>query len=579
MAGDINMKKIISLLMTVALLLSSISVFAVDANGLVIESYEYDPTDYVVSIDGKINGNMKGIPVTVQVFNPDGLLFAADQVNSNLTDNTFEVSVYIPIDMESGEYTVEISEMFYNTKVTKTFSYTGIDLLFTAVKTIADGVPAATKDTYTTLLDPYEEILNMDKALFTALSLTAKDYALSYIKSIPYDVPANVETEENMEKAKQSAVALRQAYLAGIAIGQFEDIANTTDATTWLTNYFMTYGFNSDDIETEVDESKLYEEYVNEASDSVFLSKLVTKKGLDTFNKIRDAIYECALISIVMTDESFAAKRVIEGYPTLFVGSRISELSSPTDQGYVYNQLNKDIYDYNQYADVIDIINGIVDKLLDDGPGGGSGNGSSWGSDNSNGSFSVGSVTNITNPGAGAFVDLANVKWAEKEINYLAEKKIINGKGENKFCPGDNVTRAEFLKMLALANGFGVETLTSFETSFVDVYADDWYVPYVVYCEQKGIVKGNEKGEFRPDDKITRQDIAVMIQRMVYADYEGSKALAFNDNGAISDYAVAAVDCLYNKGIVKGDENNKFNPKNNSTRAEAAVMIYRTFFE
>lgn len=570
------MKKIISLLMTVALLLSSISVFAVDANGLVIDSYEYDPTDYVVSIDGKINGSMKGIPVTMQVFLPNGTLFAAEQVNSDLTDNTFSIDLRIPIDMSTGTYTVKVSEMFYNTSLEEEFDYVGIDSLFTAVKTITDGLAAVLTTGFADLIDPYEEVLNMDKALFTALSNTAKSYALAYIKGITYDVPANVETEENREKAKQAAVDLRQAYLAGIAIGQYEDIANATDATTWLTNYFMTYGFDADDAETAVDESALYAEYTHEASDSVFLSKLVAKKGLDTFKKIRDAIYECALISVIKTEESFEARRVIEDYDVLFPGSKIGQLSSPTDQGYVYSQLNKDAYDYNKYADVVSKINAIVDSLLG---GGGSGDKTDWGSDNNNGSFSVGSVTNITNPNAGTFVDLANVKWAEKEINYLAEKKIINGKGNNMFCPQDNVTRAEFLKMLALANGFSVETLTSFETNFVDVYADDWYVPYVVYCEQKGIIKGNEKGEFRPNDKITRQDIAVMIQRMVFADYEGGQNLAFNDNSAISDYAAAAVGCLYNEGIVKGDDNNNFNPKNNSTRAEAAVMVYRTFFE
>jgi hypothetical protein len=53
----------------------------------------------------------------------------------------------------------------------------------------------------------------------------------------------------------------------------------------------------------------------------------------------------------------------------------------------------------------------------------------------------------------------------------------------------------------------------------------------------------------------------------------------FADNNSISAYAYDAIGCLNYNGIVKGNQNNCFEAKNNSTRAEAAVMIYRTFFE
>lgn len=580
MAGDIDMKKIISLLMTVVLLLSSISVFAETTNGLEIESFEYDPTDFVISIDGKINGSVTEIPVIIQVFNSLDTLLFTKQTLSALSDNTFSIDWYIPIDMENeGEYTVEISEMFYGTSVSETFGYSSIGSLYEAVSGIASGIPSATTTSFAGLIDPYEEVLNIDKTSFANLGNTAKTYALNHVKSGTYEVPDGTDTVDKRNILKETAVKIRQAYLDAIKIGQYEDITDFDGVQNWLSKYFAEADVKVDDPETDVDETLLYAEFKKESTDAVFAAQLIAKKGLQDLTSIRDAIYDSALVSIVKTEDSTEAQRVVGAYGDLFDidESKMDELT-PDEQGAVYFKLNQ--YNYDNCSDIGDKIDELVGKTLEDDDDDDD-DGGHWGGPAKD-SYSV----NLIIPGTvkeettGTFADLGSVAWAEKEIKYLAENAIVNGKGENKFYPHDNVTRAEFLKMLSLSMGFDVKSVQNETTSFNDVDASQWYYPYIVYCEKAGIVMGNDSGEFRPNDKITREDIAVIIYRANFEKYDKEpQAPEFEDNGNISNYAVNAVGCLYHNGIVKGNENNNFQPKNNSTRAEAAVMVYRTFFE
>ena len=137
------------------------------------------------------------------------------------------------------------------------------------------------------------------------------------------------------------------------------------------------------------------------------------------------------------------------------------------------------------------------------------------------------------------------------------------------------MTRAEFVKMLAAAAGQTAEG--DGKTSFSDVPADSWYAPYVAWAEKNGMVNGSG-GRFNPSDNITKQDMAVMIER--YAEKaagvsipEMEAGVVFADDASISSYAKAAVYKLQKAGIISGDINGKFYPKSSATRAQAAKML------
>lgn len=177
------------------------------------------------------------------------------------------------------------------------------------------------------------------------------------------------------------------------------------------------------------------------------------------------------------------------------------------------------------------------------------------------------------------FDDIDGVPWAKEAIYYLKDIEVINGKAENKFAPGDYVTREEFVKMIVSAFDFTAGEGTS---DFDDVTEDDWYYKYILAGVQNNIIKGKSEQHFGAGEKITRQDIAVILVNAAQAaninintadTYDN--VMDFKDNSEMADYAAESIRKLYKCKIVTGVGDNRFAPNEPATRAQAAVFIYR----
>lgn len=177
---------------------------------------------------------------------------------------------------------------------------------------------------------------------------------------------------------------------------------------------------------------------------------------------------------------------------------------------------------------------------------------------------------------APAFTDLANYPWAESYINSLASAGIVNGYNDNTFRPGDNVKRADFIIMLLKA--MGVDTTQAVTDNFSDVRADKYYYNAVGIAKQLGIASGNNDGTFNPDNNITRQDMMILAKKAVEMQTgttltgDSSVLDQFADKANISAYAVDSLAAMVENNIVSGTGNN-IQPKDNTTRAQAAVII------
>lgn len=175
-----------------------------------------------------------------------------------------------------------------------------------------------------------------------------------------------------------------------------------------------------------------------------------------------------------------------------------------------------------------------------------------------------------------AFKDLDTVLWAKDAITKLYEKGCINGMSDDTFAPKSYVKREEYLKMLISVAGIDISDST---TEFSDVVSGAWYEKYVATGLQKGIVSGIDKNMFGIGNNITRQDMAVMMYRILKmnADFTvPDKASAgFKDEDSIDEYAKEAVDVMQKLGIINGMGDERFCPKENATRAQAAVCIYK----
>lgn len=164
--------------------------------------------------------------------------------------------------------------------------------------------------------------------------------------------------------------------------------------------------------------------------------------------------------------------------------------------------------------------------------------------------------------------------WAKDYINELAEADIIAGTGDGCFSPDRNILREEFVKIIVRAMELQPQDSASV---YEDVRADQWYYPYIVAAEKAGLVKGIDETHFGIGDQISRQDAAVLIARMLEMKgivLDGGSAAGFADQDEIPGYAAGAVNALKDKGIVSGDDTNRFHPQGNTTRAEAAKMVF-----
>jgi len=171
------------------------------------------------------------------------------------------------------------------------------------------------------------------------------------------------------------------------------------------------------------------------------------------------------------------------------------------------------------------------------------------------------------------FMDVSG--WAKDYITYLAARGVINGIGDGRFVPNNNVTRAEFVKMLAVLSGDIIPE--DAETQFSDFDKTVWYAPYVAWAAKNGYILGTSKTTFAPNDKITREQIAVIIERFIKAkNYKlesQNEPRVFADEADISTYAKDAAAKLSSVSIISGKENNIFAPKENAARAECAKML------
>lgn len=167
------------------------------------------------------------------------------------------------------------------------------------------------------------------------------------------------------------------------------------------------------------------------------------------------------------------------------------------------------------------------------------------------------------------FYDVDDSHWAREAIEYLSGAGVVNGVSETEFNPSGELTREDFITMFARAAKLQPKLGESY---FEDVIPSAYYAGYVNAAVDKGIIKGVDEKSFGTGKNLTRQDLALILYRAFFDGQDVVKKPT--DWEEISDYAKVAVGVLMEKGIVNGMDDGSFAPMNNSTRAQAAQLIY-----
>ena len=397
-----------------------------------------------------------------------------------------------------------------------------------------------------------EEILSESYADMGVSEEDWKNVDAEDVAQAVYDYVKSGGVLDSEDEGESDKVIIRAVAISLLDNSKAENIYDYADA------------FGIKDIEA----GKYYKEsYVTEAVQKNITERM-SGEGIteDTFG---DEFTEALVLAVIEEADGYVnVKKIV----TAFEDEIGIDASDATDA--VFGKLAGE--DFEEYSDLKKKFNSLADNK-NTSTGGSSGGGGGGGGGRAN-AYTPGE--NVKEPAkelpVSIFTDIDNVEWAKKSIISLAQKGIVNGKDGEHFCPDDNVTRYEFVKLAVLTF---LDDAENGELPFEDVSAGHWAYEYVNKAYNAGIINGKSDKEFDGDGNITREEMAAIIHRTakisgyVLSEYEEIKGAVFEDDTDISDYAKEAVYVLKNDGIINGVGENVFAPKERATRAQAAHII------
>ena len=170
------------------------------------------------------------------------------------------------------------------------------------------------------------------------------------------------------------------------------------------------------------------------------------------------------------------------------------------------------------------------------------------------------------------FLDVAANAWYKDAVQYAYDNGLMTGVSDTEFAPEATTTRAMIVSILAR-----LENVTSAESAgFADV-SDEWFATAVNWAASVGVVNGFEDNTFRPNQPITREQLAAIL--MNYATYKGQDVSARADLSNYTDqpstWATETMQWAVAEGLINGVTADQLQPQGNATRAQVAAILER----
>ena len=165
-----------------------------------------------------------------------------------------------------------------------------------------------------------------------------------------------------------------------------------------------------------------------------------------------------------------------------------------------------------------------------------------------------------------------------EDIKYVYEKGLMQGVSEDIFQSATTTTRGMIATILYRMEG---EPAVKNASSFKDVADGMFYSNAVAWAAANGIVNGYADGTFRPDQTISREQMAAILYR--YAQYKGcdvsvgedTNILSYTDVAQVAEYAIPAFQWAVGAGIINGTTASTLSPKGSATRGQVAAILHR----
>ena len=172
---------------------------------------------------------------------------------------------------------------------------------------------------------------------------------------------------------------------------------------------------------------------------------------------------------------------------------------------------------------------------------------------------------------AASISDLSD-HWAKNQIGNWVDQGLASGYPDGTFKPDNEISRAEFVSLVN--RSFSIQNSNE-KCSFTDAKAEDWFYKDVAAAQIAGYIAGYEDKTFKPDQQISRQEVALIITRLLKLDTTGELTVLdkFADGESIPAWSQASLNAIVEKGIINGYPDETVKPFKAITRAEAIVCL------
>lgn len=173
------------------------------------------------------------------------------------------------------------------------------------------------------------------------------------------------------------------------------------------------------------------------------------------------------------------------------------------------------------------------------------------------------------------YTDLDANAWYAESVHFALVNGLFVGFGDGTFRPEAALSRAMVATVLYRQAGSPAVTGTS---TFPDL-KDDWYADAVAWAQEAKVVIGDDKGLFRPDDDVTREEMVTMLYRFAASQNMDTTTTgdlsSFTDASSVQSYATEPMTWAVGNGIILGMGNNELAPRESATRAQFAAITAR----
>lgn len=176
-----------------------------------------------------------------------------------------------------------------------------------------------------------------------------------------------------------------------------------------------------------------------------------------------------------------------------------------------------------------------------------------------------------------SFDDVTEADWFYEGVMRAARLGLISGSGEGIFEPYAQISRGDFAVLAARLKGADLSAYV--ESGFEDVPGDAYYASSVAYVNENGYMGGYVDGSFRPQEGVTRAEMATILCRIIELEpiEEPEPSARFYDHEAISSWALGYAYAARDAGLMTGNTTNEFSPQDITPRCQAAVLVLKCY--